>query len=190
MYDEKQLLSAKRVGTGIAFIILPLVFVFAFATHPDLLNPHFLGPEELILRAHRARVLHFGHALVTLDTALLVVVALHFMTTLEGTTVAWPAFIGGSLAIALIRSRAIPRWHIVMAIYCAAVIAVAVFGSLFFVSSDCIPYEQCSRPDDLVFSTIGIVMIPGCGIALVQGWRGRLPGARPPHRPPGRSVDE
>lgn len=73
------LTTAKRTGTGLAFIIFPLVFIFAFAGHPGLLTPHFLGPEELILRARHNSLLQFGHALVTLNTALLVVVAVHFI---------------------------------------------------------------------------------------------------------------
>jgi hypothetical protein len=91
--------QTKRIGTGLSFIIFPLVFVFAFATHPNLLSPRFLGPEALILRAHGAGILHFGHALVTLNTALLVVVALHFMTLLNRTSMAWAGFIGGAIAI-------------------------------------------------------------------------------------------
>jgi hypothetical protein len=99
MNERNGLTSAKILGTGLAFIIFPLVFLFAFATHPNLLNPHFLGPEGLILRARNAGLLHFGHALVTLNTALLVVVALHFMKLLERSTGAWAGFIGGSLAV-------------------------------------------------------------------------------------------
>ena len=99
MDENNRLMSAKRYGSGLAFIIFPLVFLFAFVTHPNLLNPHFLGPEELILRARNAELLHFGHALVTLNTALLVVVALHFMKTLDRTSAAWAGFIGGILAI-------------------------------------------------------------------------------------------
>jgi hypothetical protein len=67
--------NTKRIGVGLSFIVFPLIFVFAFAGHPNLLNPHFLGPAELIQRAHHHSLLHFGHALVTLRTRLLVVVA-------------------------------------------------------------------------------------------------------------------
>jgi hypothetical protein len=91
--------SVKRIGMGLSFIIFPLVFVFAFAGHPNMLNLHFLGPEELIHRARGNGLLHFGHALVTLNTALLVVVALHFMKLLDKGSHAWAAFIGGVLAI-------------------------------------------------------------------------------------------
>lgn len=99
MHANHLLSSTKRIGTGLAFIIFPMVFVFAFAVHPGLLRPHLLGPSELILRAHGADLLQFGHALVTLDTALLVVVALHFMKLLDHTTHAWSGFLGGALAV-------------------------------------------------------------------------------------------
>jgi hypothetical protein len=89
----------RRIGTGLCFIIFPLVFVFAFSAHPDLLNPRLLGPQELILRAHDAGLLQFGHVLVTLATALLVVVALHFMRMLDRSACAWAGLIGGAVAI-------------------------------------------------------------------------------------------
>ena len=99
MDEGSALDQAKRAGTGLAFIIFPLVFVLAFAGHPDLLDPHFLGPEELILRARNAPFLHFGHALVTLNTGLLVVVALHFMRLMDRGKAAWAGFVGGVLAV-------------------------------------------------------------------------------------------
>lgn len=93
------LVSTKRIGTGLCFIIFPLVFVFAFAVHPDLLHPRLLGPSELILRARSEGVLHFAHALVTINTALLVVVALHFMNVLDRSAAAWAGFVGAALAV-------------------------------------------------------------------------------------------
>jgi hypothetical protein len=91
--------NTKRIGVGLSFIIFPLIFIFAFAGHPNLLNPNFLGPAELIQRLHNNMMLHFGHALVTLCTGLLVVVAIHFMNLLKNTTNEWFGFIGGVLAI-------------------------------------------------------------------------------------------
>ena len=91
--------NTKRIGIGLSFIIFPLIFVFAFAGHPNLLNPHFLSLEELILRAHTNSLLHLGHALVTLCTGLLVIVALHFMNLQKNKSTEWYGFIGGLLAI-------------------------------------------------------------------------------------------
>jgi hypothetical protein len=99
MNGNDALTSAKRIGTGLAFIIFPLVFVFAFAGHPGLLDPHLLGPEELILRARHNGLLQFGHALVTLNTALLVVIALHFTKLLDRSSSAWAGAVGGALAV-------------------------------------------------------------------------------------------
>jgi hypothetical protein len=99
MRADNLLSSTKRVGIGLSFVIFPIVFVFAFSVHPDLLHPHLLDPSELIARARGAGVLQFGHALVTLDTALLIVVALHFMQLLERSSSAWAGFVGAVLAV-------------------------------------------------------------------------------------------
>jgi hypothetical protein len=94
-YDLSQIL---QVGTGAAFILFPLVFVFAFSLHPGLLRPRLLKPEEIIRRARRNSWLQTGHSLVLLCTALLVVVAVHFMNSLKQGSAAWLGLIGGALA--------------------------------------------------------------------------------------------
>lgn len=98
MSGKNALQDGKRLATGLALILFPLIFVFAFAVHPGLLNPRFLGPLELIQRAHQNELLQFGHLLVTLCTVLLIVSALHFMTLLEKSA-AWAGTVGGSLAV-------------------------------------------------------------------------------------------
>jgi hypothetical protein len=89
----------KQIGVGLAFIIFPMLFIFAFAVHPGLLQPHLLGPEEIILRARNNGLLQFGHVLVMLSTTLLIVVALHFMKLLDHSSLAWAGFIGAAIAI-------------------------------------------------------------------------------------------
>ncbi|MFO1352416.1 MAG: hypothetical protein U1F68_17765 [Gammaproteobacteria bacterium] len=91
--------SFKQIGTGLSFLIFPLVFVFAFSVHPGLLHPHFLTPVERIERAHDATLLQFGHALVTMNTTLMIVVAIHFIKVLGRGPSAWPGFMGGALAV-------------------------------------------------------------------------------------------
>ena len=91
--------QVQQIGTGIAFIVFPLVFVFAFALHPRLLRPRLLRPEEIMLRARGQKLLHLGHALVLLDTALLVVASVHFMRILSGSRGAWAGYLGAIPAV-------------------------------------------------------------------------------------------
>jgi hypothetical protein len=93
-------LDAQRLGTGLALILFPLVFVVAFAVHPDLLSPRLLAPTELIQRAHGNSTLQFAHALVTLNTGLLVVAALHFKAELDRRGASGHGLVGACLAIA------------------------------------------------------------------------------------------
>jgi hypothetical protein len=99
MRTNSLLNSTQRIGTGLSFVIFPIVFAFAFSVHPGLLTPHLLSPSELIARARGDGLLQFAHALVLLDTALLIVVALHFMKLLTHGSVAWAGFLGAALAI-------------------------------------------------------------------------------------------
>jgi len=99
MNENILLHQIEQIGVGLALIIFPLLFVFAFAVHPGLLSPHMLSLEEIILRAHKNGLLQFGHVLVTLNTGLLIVVALHFMKLLDRSSLAWAGFIGAAIAI-------------------------------------------------------------------------------------------
>jgi hypothetical protein len=97
--DQSSLSQVLQIGTGAAFILFPLVFVFAFAVHPGLLRPRLLQPEGIIRRARRSKLLHFAHSLVLLSTALLIVAAIHFMRILGEGSAAWAGFIGAVLAV-------------------------------------------------------------------------------------------
>jgi hypothetical protein len=90
--------EAARTGTGLAFVVMPLVFVFAFATHPGLLRPRILNPEQLIDRARGRRLLHAGHGLVTINTALMIVVALHLGDVVTRHGAGWAGLVGTLLA--------------------------------------------------------------------------------------------
>jgi hypothetical protein len=89
----------EQISLGLAFIIFPLLFIFAFAVHPGLLRPRLLNPKEIILRARNNGLLQFGHVLVMLGTGLLIVVALHFMKLLDGSFGAWAGFLGAAIAV-------------------------------------------------------------------------------------------
>jgi hypothetical protein len=98
-FSSTRLNDVKRIGTGLAFILFPLLFVFAFAVHPGLLNPHKLSDVELILRAHHNALLAFGHVLVLFDAAILIVVTIGLMRILDRTSAAWLGFIGAALTV-------------------------------------------------------------------------------------------
>ena len=92
--------NMKQIGTGLAFILFPLLFILGFAFHPDLSSPHLLSPTELVLRARHADLMQWGHVLDTLSTPLLVLIALRFMKLLDrDSSVAWAGFFGAALAI-------------------------------------------------------------------------------------------
>ena len=99
MRANNQLNATRQVGTGLSFVVFPFIFIFAFSVHPGLLHPRLLDPSELILRARGDGLLQFAHALVTLNTGLLVVVALHFMTLLDRSSGAWAGFVGAALVV-------------------------------------------------------------------------------------------
>ena len=97
--NQNLLSQVLQIGTGTAFILFPLIFVFAFSVHPGLLRPRLLQPEEIIRRARRNKLLQLGHSLVLLSTALLIVVAIHFMKILSQGSAAWAGLIGAVLAV-------------------------------------------------------------------------------------------
>jgi hypothetical protein len=91
--------NIKRIGTGLAFILFPLLFIVAFAFHPGLLSPHMLSPRELVLRARHADLMQLGHVLDMFGTVFLIVIALRFMKLLDHGSAAWAGLIGAALAI-------------------------------------------------------------------------------------------
>lgn len=91
--------EAARIGTGLSFIVMPLVFVFAFSAHPGLLHPKILSPGQLIDRTRGRRLLHAGHGLVTINTALMIVVAVHLGSVVTRHDAGWAALIGTTLAV-------------------------------------------------------------------------------------------
>ncbi len=89
----------QQIGTGAAFILFPLIFIFAFSVHPGLLRPHLLRSEEIIRRARLNKWLQFGHSLVLLCTALLIIPAIHFLRILNQASVSWAGLIGAVLVV-------------------------------------------------------------------------------------------
>lgn len=91
--------SVKRIGAGLAFIVFPLVFLFAFASHPNLFSLAIVTDvSERIADFHGNQLMHFGHAMMLLSVPLLIVVALKLMDMLNESR-PWLGFIGGVMAV-------------------------------------------------------------------------------------------
>ena len=97
--NQSLISQIQQIGTGAAFILFPLIFIFAFSVHPGLLRPRLLKPEEIIRRARGNKLLQLAHSLVLLSTALLIVMANHFMKILGQGSAAWAGLIGAVLAV-------------------------------------------------------------------------------------------
>jgi hypothetical protein len=97
--NQNLLSLIQQVGTGAAFILMPLIFIFAFSVHPGLLKPRLLQPEGIIQRARGNKWLQLGHSLVLLNTALLIVMASHFMNLMSQGSAAWAGLVGAVLAV-------------------------------------------------------------------------------------------
>jgi hypothetical protein len=98
MKNEK-LASVKRIGTGLAFIVFPIVFIFVFAIHPNLFSLAIVTDVGTrIGEFHGNRLMHLGHALMLLTVPLLIVASLKLMDTLTQSR-PWLGFIGCVMAV-------------------------------------------------------------------------------------------
>lgn len=96
---NRELEAAKRIGTGLAFVIFPFVFIFAFAIHPNLFSLAIATDVSTrIGEFHGNQLMHLGHALMLLTVPLLIVVSLKFMELLTERG-AWLGFIGCLMAV-------------------------------------------------------------------------------------------
>jgi hypothetical protein len=60
------------------------------------------------------------------------------------------------------------------------VMFIAVNGLIICggVSRACAFQDLCSSSESLLFTLVSLIWIACCGLVIVQGWRGRLPGCR------------
>ena len=91
--------TAKRIGTGLAFILCPLFAGIAFIAHPNLLSLEIGGEVSAkVAEFHNNSFMHFGHFLMVLGVPPLIIVAIKFSSMLKDRG-AWLGFIGGVMAI-------------------------------------------------------------------------------------------
>ena len=97
--NNQNLMSVKRIGTGLCFILFPILFIILFATHPNLFEISMVHDVNArIEEFHGNTLLHFMHVLMVLCVPLMVVVSLKFMGLLNGRG-AWLGFIGCAMVV-------------------------------------------------------------------------------------------
>lgn len=86
--------------SGISAIVFPLLFIFAFATHPDLLKPKLVKNEDdIIRRVRNNKLMHIGHVLMIFSVPLLILTATKLTFLAQAGTLSGLGFAGGIVAI-------------------------------------------------------------------------------------------
>jgi len=97
--NNQRLESVKRVGSGLAVVVFPIIFIILFATHPNLFNVNMVQDVNVrIEEFHGNNFLHFMHFVMLLCVPVLIIVALKLMDLLKGRG-AWLGFIGCVMAV-------------------------------------------------------------------------------------------
>ncbi len=78
-----------------------------------------------------------------------------------------------------------PRWRrlIVIVVYLVAasilgVLTTLVVARLGVISKACIDHDRCSRPENLILGSIGLLWLVASVVLIIVGWRARLFGCR------------
>jgi hypothetical protein len=97
---DSWLIQFFNIACGISAILFPLLFVFAFATHPGLLKPKLVKNEDdIIRRVRKNRLMHFGHVLMIFSVPLLILTAVKLTFFTQTGALSGLGFAGGIVAI-------------------------------------------------------------------------------------------
>lgn len=92
--------SFKRVGTGLCFILVPVILILGFGAHPNLtdLKPPGSDVEKWVSEFHGNNMWRVGHIAVLWATIPMTVIFLAWMRLLQGKAPAL-SFVAGALGI-------------------------------------------------------------------------------------------
>jgi len=94
------LVQFANTACGISAIVFPLLFIFAFATHPDLLNPKLVKNEDdIIKRVRKNKLMHIGHVLMIISVPLLILTAIKLTFLAQAGALSGLGLAGGTIAI-------------------------------------------------------------------------------------------
>lgn len=117
----RPLTRLKDLGAGFCIMTFPLMLLFGFVSHPNILSFAVVTDYALWAAEWRGSFLfHFGHLLVMLAVPLIIVACIRLMSMLVFERGGWLWMtwgfvtlpIGfGVLAIGLMRQAAVPKWQ-------------------------------------------------------------------------------
>ena len=89
----------KRIGGGLALILMPLMLLSGFLMHPNLMSLELIRDADVWVREWRGnRIFHVGHLIVLLAVPVIITVAVRSMRY-RSTRGDWPIFLGGVLGV-------------------------------------------------------------------------------------------
>lgn len=99
MTKNQSIESIKRIGTGLSFILFPVIFAIGFAVHPNLLSFSIVtDASDWVQEFHGNNLLHVVHVTELFCVPLIIVIALKIKDLLRDRG-EWYGLIGCSLAI-------------------------------------------------------------------------------------------
>jgi hypothetical protein len=94
------LIQFANKAFGISAIIFPFLFVFAFATHPDLLKPKLVkNADDIMRRVRKNKLMHIGHVLMIFSVPLLILTAVKLIYLTQSGILSGLGCAGGIVAI-------------------------------------------------------------------------------------------
>lgn len=99
MSDDSGVQRIKRIGTGLSFIVFPLMLLAGFLLHPNLLSFELVTDAEVWASEFRGNLFfHLGHLIVLFTVPSIIVVGVRCMRFTTGPG-AWLIFIGGVVGV-------------------------------------------------------------------------------------------
>jgi hypothetical protein len=94
-----RLTRLKEIGAGLCIMAFPVMLLFGFVSHPNLLSVSMVTDyAEWTAEWRGSFMFHFGHLFVMLAVPLIIVACIRLMAMLDGPR-AWYGFIGGILGV-------------------------------------------------------------------------------------------
>jgi hypothetical protein len=94
-----QLTRPKEIGAGLCIMAFPLMLLFGFVLHPNILSLEMVtNYADWAAEWRGSSMFHVGHLLVMMSVPLVIVACIRLMAMLDGPR-AWYGFFGGILGI-------------------------------------------------------------------------------------------